>query len=146
MLRGLSNVGARLTHPQPSIMESIFSRISNTLIKVSLLTFYLRIFNPVPRLKFMIWFGLVVVVALSIGIIIGTLILCHPLLGELPLPSRLTYAPCNTGLTRLTTAGNIFNVVSDFYIFLIPVHILPSLKLSRRRKAAVGSVFLIGFL
>ncbi|KAI3325463.1 hypothetical protein HD806DRAFT_552739 [Xylariaceae sp. AK1471] len=131
----------------PSIIETIFLRISNTLVKVSLLAFYLRIFNPVPRLKFMIWVGLVAVVGFCIAVIIGTLVLCIPRPGDLD-TFRLITVPqrCFFNIPKVTTAGTVFSVISDFYILFIPIHILPSLKLSRKRKAAVGSVFLLGFL
>ncbi|GAP84974.2 putative integral membrane protein [Rosellinia necatrix] len=130
----------------PAVVESVFLRISNTLIKVSLLTFYLRLFNPVPRLKVMIWVGLVAVVAFLFAFLIGALVLCRPLPGEhrttasLIIPQR-----CFNELPHLTTAGTIFSVASDFYILFIPIHLLPSLKLSRKRKAAVAGVFFIGF-
>ncbi|KAF2966226.1 hypothetical protein GQX73_g7331 [Xylaria multiplex] len=135
-----------LEYQSPAIVESALLRISNTLIKVSILTFYLRIFNPVPRLKIMIWAGLVTVVGFLLAILIGTLILCVPRSGEnngfagLGIPKR-----CNTGIPNFTTAGTIFSVISDFYILFIPLHLLPSMKLSRKRKVAVGSVFLVGF-
>jgi hypothetical protein len=117
------------------------------LIKVSLLVFYLRIFNPVPRLRYMIWAGLVAVVAFFIAIFVGTLILCCPRPGEPDSFASLTMSKrCATGIPKLTTAGTIFSVISDFYILFIPIHMMPTLKLSRKRKAAVASVFLIGFL
>ncbi|KAI1174756.1 hypothetical protein F4777DRAFT_579648 [Nemania sp. FL0916] len=126
-------------YKRPSTVESVFLRLSNTLIKVSLLTFYLRLFNPDPRLKVMIWIGLVAVTVFLIGILIGTLVLCHDAtwLGVPP--------QCYALLPNLTTAGTVFSVISDFYILFIPIHLVPSLKLSRRRKIAVASIFLIGF-
>ncbi|KAI1148152.1 hypothetical protein F4825DRAFT_434960 [Nemania diffusa] len=128
-----------LRYQWPAIVESVFLRISNTLIKVSLLTFYLRIFNPVPRLRLMIWIGLVAVIGFLAAILIGTLILCHNS-SEFAIPKQ-----CSQNTPLFTTAGTIFSVISDFYILFIPIQLLPSLKLSRRRKVAVGSVFLVGF-
>ncbi|KAI0487113.1 hypothetical protein F4859DRAFT_468204 [Xylaria cf. heliscus] len=135
-----------LEYQWPAIVESVILRISNTLIKVSLLTFYLRIFNPVPRVKWLIWIGLAAVIAFGLAVLIGTFIICYPESGDnnnsdLPptLPQR-----CNTEIPNWTTAGSIFSVVTDLYIFFIPVHLLPSLRLSRKRKAAVFGVFLIG--
>ncbi|TRX90694.1 hypothetical protein FHL15_008469 [Xylaria flabelliformis] len=121
-----------LEYSWPAIVESLILRISNTLIKLSLLTFYLRIFNPVPRVKWLIWIGLAAVVGFGVAALIGTLILCTPPPGTTqntglpPQPSQ----HCNTEIPNWTTAGSIFSVVSDL--------------LSRKRKAAVGSVFLIG--
>ncbi|KAI0458214.1 hypothetical protein F5B21DRAFT_460215 [Xylaria acuta] len=137
-----------LEYGWPGIIESIFLRISNTLIKVSLLTFYLRIFNPVPRVKWLIWIGLVAVVGFGLAVLIGTLILCYPSSGEPQNPTLPPSPPqrCTAEIPNWTTAGSIFSVVTDFYIFFIPIHLLPSLKLSRKRKAAVGSVFLVGLI
>ncbi|KAI0441221.1 hypothetical protein F4803DRAFT_552306 [Xylaria telfairii] len=133
---------------QPGIVESVLQRLSNTLIKVSLLTFYLRIFNPVPRVKWLIWIGLAAVTGFGLAVLIGTLILCYPQPGESNSIASVPLLPqrCNAEIPNWTTAGSIFSVVTDFYIFLIPIHLLPSLKLSRKRKAAVGGVFLVGFL
>lgn len=128
----------------PSVVEAIFLRISNTLIKVSLLTFYLRIFVPVRRLTLMIWAGLIAVVGFLLAFLIAALILCLPQAGQttarLIIPKR-----CFNELPEFTTAGTIFSVVTDLYILFIPIHLLPSLKLSRKRKAAVAGVFFIGF-
>ncbi|KAI1111185.1 hypothetical protein F5Y14DRAFT_329118 [Nemania sp. NC0429] len=127
-----------LQYQWPATIESLFLRLSNTLIKVSILTFFLRIFNPVPRLRLMIWIGLVAVVAFFIVILAATLMLC-PNSQELGISER-----CTRDLPRYSTAGTIFSVITDFYILLIPMQLLPSLKLSQKRKAAVGGVFLIG--
>lgn len=105
-----------------------------------MLTFYLRIFNPVPKLRLMIWIGLVAVVGFLVVIIAATLALCHNS-GPLGISQR-----CSHELPNFTTAGTIFSVISDFYILFIPIQLLPSLKLSQKRKAAVGGVFLIGLL
>ncbi|KAI1165983.1 hypothetical protein F5B18DRAFT_115641 [Nemania serpens] len=127
-----------LQYQWPATIESLFLRTSNTLIKVSMLTFYLRIFNPVPKLRLMIWIGLVAVVGFLVVIIAATLALCHNS-GPLGISQR-----CSHELPNFTTAGTIFSVISDFYILFIPIQLLPSLKLSQKRKAAVGGVFLIG--
>lgn len=129
-----------LQYQWPATIETIFLRISNTLIKVSMLTFYLRIFNPVPRLRLMIWIGLVAVVGFCVVTVVATLALCYNS-GPLGISQR-----CSQEVPNFTTAGTIFSVVSDFYILCIPIQLLPSLKLSQKRKAAVGCVFLIGLL
>ncbi|KAI0401469.1 hypothetical protein F4802DRAFT_580369 [Xylaria palmicola] len=130
------------------VIDSIFGRLSNTLIKVSLLTLYLRIFNPVPRLRWMIWIGLITVVGFFFAVFIGTLILCIPRPGENDRPDLPAFPrqPCQVGVPYLTSVGTVFSVITDFYILFIPIHMLPSLKLSRRRKAALGGVFLIGLI
>ncbi|KAI1810611.1 hypothetical protein GGS20DRAFT_167985 [Poronia punctata] len=129
----------------PAVVDAVFLRISNTLIKVSLLALYLRIFSPLPRLRFMIWAGMVAVVVFCVVVVFTTLGVCTPErpanldIGSLTVPRR-----CMKVLPTITTAGTIFSVITDIYILVIPIHIIPSLKLSRRRKAAVGSVFLLG--
>lgn len=93
----------------------------------------------------MIWAGLIAVIGFLLAFLIAALILCRPQAGQttskLIIPKR-----CFNELPEFTTAGTIFSVVTDLYILFIPIHLLPSLKLSRKRKAAVAGVFLIGFL
>ncbi|KAI3320734.1 hypothetical protein HD806DRAFT_538183 [Xylariaceae sp. AK1471] len=139
-------VGRVLEYTWPATVDAVFLRISNTLIKVLLLLFYLRIFNPLTRIRWMIYIGLFLVVVFCLGSVIGTLAVCFPRPGvhyEL-FPSYKVPPECFTELPKIQTAGTIFSVVTDFYILFIPIHLLPMLKLSWRRKVAVASVFLIG--
>ncbi|KAI8622904.1 hypothetical protein F5Y19DRAFT_30540 [Xylariaceae sp. FL1651] len=129
----------------PTILGSAVAPMSNTLVKVSLLAFYLRIFNAVPRLKILIWVGLVSVIGFGVVLVIATLTACIPRNGDLDDVNALSPSSgCIAFVRKLTTAGTVFGVISDFYILFIPLHILPSMKLSRKRKAAVSSVFLLG--
>lgn len=96
----------------------------------------------------MIYIGLFAVVVFCLGSVIGSLAVCFPRPGvhyEL-FPSYKVPQQCFTELPKIQTAGTIFSVITDFYILFIPIHLLPMLKLSRRRKIAVASVFLVGLL
>ncbi|KAI1333325.1 hypothetical protein F5Y16DRAFT_10026 [Xylariaceae sp. FL0255] len=129
------SIGAELRYATSSIFESVLSRLANTLAKLSLLTLYLRIFNPIPRMKLLIWFGLVTVTLFFFAAFIGTLVVC---VGDSP-----SYR-CSTMVTRTVTAGTVFSLIFDIYILLIPIYLVPSLKLTFRHKVGVGAVFLLG--
>ncbi|KAI0160210.1 hypothetical protein GGR57DRAFT_499624 [Xylariaceae sp. FL1272] len=138
------SLAAELRYMYPSIAESVLSRLANTLIKISLLTLYLRIF-PIPRIRWMAYSGLVAVSSFFLAILIATLTVCVPRGTKTGLDAYITSAYCSETVGQIVTAGAIFSVISDVYILLIPIHLLPTLKLSRRRKIAVSSVFLLGF-
>lgn len=53
---------------------------------------------------------------------------------------------CNRIAVDLITAGAYFNVLTDFYILFIPLHQLPKLRLSKRRKIGVYLIFLTGLM
>lgn len=83
----------------------------------------------------MVWVGMVVVIAFCVAFVITDLVACTPWPGEEGgwiNPAMLSR--CNSIAPDLVTAAAYFSVVTDFYLLFIPLHLVPKLQLSFRRK------------
>lgn len=122
-------------------------RFSSNIVKVAFLVFYYRLFYPVTHVRIMIWAGIVAVVTFTAFFIVVYLVACSPWPSEhggWMDPSLL--ARCGSIAPNLVTAAVYFSVVGDLYVLFIPIHQMPSLKLSRKKKIGVSLVFLTGLL
>lgn len=133
--------------PQGSLADSVLIRITNTTIKVAFLVFYLRLFSPVTHVRYMIWAGMAVVITFCVVFVVLDIVACAPWPsehGDWLAPSLLDR--CDRIAVDLITAAAYFSVITDFYILFIPLHQIPKLGLSRKRKIGVSLIFLTGFL
>lgn len=95
----------------------------------------------------MVWTGMVVIITFCIAYIIVNLVACTPRSDEHGGwidPSML--ARCSDIAPTLTLAGAYVSVLTDFYLLFIPLHMVPKLKLSLRKKVGLSFIFLTGFL
>ena len=69
---------------------------------------------------------------------------CTPRSGETWLVAQMSRR-CGRDLT-LGYVMAAFNVLSDFYLFAIPIPVVWKLQLPLRRKIGVSAVFMTGFL
>ncbi|KAI0434888.1 hypothetical protein F5Y09DRAFT_295119 [Xylaria sp. FL1042] len=128
-----------------SLADGILAQFTNASIKVGFLVFYLRLFGLVNHVRWMIWFGMTVIVGFAVIFFIIDLAACVPRAGE-TFASPSVSERCNNISVNLVTAGAYIRVVTDFYILFIPLHQLPSLKLSKSRRIGVTLIFLTGLL
>ncbi|KAK2600550.1 hypothetical protein N8I77_010077 [Diaporthe amygdali] len=116
---------------------------SSPLIKLSVLSFYWRIF-PTPFVKM----GCKILGAASIAWCIAITILdfvqCRPLeafwyleLQVLPTTKCLDPTLCFLG-------NSIVNAIIDFFTLVLPLHEVSKLYISTKKKLVIGSVFLLG--
>ena len=112
--------------------------------KVSLLLLYLRLFSPNRIIRYAIYFGVMANLVFYATTTIASGALCLPRHGEAWLDSART-ARCKRALAMYYPHG-IFAVVSDFYIFIIPIPIVIKLNLPLRKKVGILAVFATGFL
>lgn len=112
--------------------------------KLSLLLLYLRLFSLNRIIKYAIYFGIManLVFYATNAVIFG--VLCLPRHGQTWLELTLTAKCWRTIL--LDYVQGIFGVVSDFYIFIIPIPPVIKLKLPLRKKVGVLAIFATGFL
>jgi hypothetical protein len=91
----------------------------------------------------MIWAGLVTVLSFTLAFLITVLVACVPRASDRGgWLSPTSIARCSPVSQSFTSAATIFSVITDFYVLSIPMHLLPTLKLSRRRKTAVSVIFI----
>lgn len=113
-----------------------------TLVKLSFLFLYRRIFTMELGAKIVVNGGIVVCTLLNIGLLLGTVFFCIPvdkawndaLDGHCSDPALLSY---------LTGACNVF---FDIYVLLVPVPMVWKLNMGKRRKMSLAAVFGIGIL
>lgn len=111
-------------------------------IKFSYLWFYRRVFSPSPKMKWFCLIGIYLIGGAYAGMFFSTLFQCAPIRRawhpELPghcLPEK-----------GLPYASGAINVVSDFYVLIIPIPCIWSLNMKLHRKLRVLSIFSLGTL
>lgn len=127
--------------------DSVLARVCSSTVRVAFLIFYLRIFKPIRHVRYMVWIGVGVVVTFCIAFVIIDIVACAPWPsehGDWSAPSLIDR--CERIAVDLITAASYMSVITDLYILIIPMHQLPSLNLSKRRKIGVGMLFLTGLL
>ena len=105
---------------------------------------YLRIFSPNLQTRYLIYFGMVIMVLFYTACLLVEAISCTPRSGETWIEAQLSKR-CGRDLT-LGYVMAAFNVVSDFYLLAIPLPVVWKLQLPLRRKIGVSAVFMTGFL
>ncbi|KAK7908815.1 NAD(P)-binding protein [Apiospora marii] len=95
----------------------------------------------------MVWTGISLVVTFCVAYIIIVIVACAPWPSEHDgwLDGRMAQR-CNDIAVPLLTAAAYFSVLTDFYILAIPLHQVPQLRLSRKRKVGISFIFLTGLL
>jgi hypothetical protein len=112
--------------------------------KASLFLLYLRLFSPDRCTRNLIYFGLVVTFLVYLGTTVATGAFCIPRPGESWFGAVISLR-CSKGLFMAFVQG-IFNVISDFYILVIPVPVVLKLQLPLRKKIGVCAIVMTGLL
>ncbi|KAI4238137.1 MAG: hypothetical protein LQ349_001310 [Xanthoria aureola] len=106
--------------------------------KLSIFILYYRILNPSRTMRYLIYFGI------GFNFIYYTIYLfiysCY-------CPNTSKKAPtCSHEVKVISVATSAINVVSDFYILLIPLAAISNLQLPKKRKLGLFAIFFTGFL
>lgn len=110
--------------------------------KISILLLYLRLFKIDRRLRLNIYVGLFVMALFHTamtGIGIGTVVKCVGL-------SASTSPFCNDASGSIQLSQSAFNIMTDFWILLLPMPLLKKLQLPQARKIGLYFVFGAGLL
>jgi len=108
--------------------------------KLSILLFYKRIFGIYRKMQIAVWVGIFINVVLYTafaGLSIGSMIKCTGL-AQVNDP----YCLFNEGINVLLTS--MVNVITDFYVLLLPIPRLIKLQLKQNRKLGLLLVFSSG--
>jgi hypothetical protein len=98
--------------------------------KCCILTFYLRMFGHMTRIRMQMY---------------ATLLLASPLLvASIMMPLWVGPPAYNVGTARLTLAIGIIKLFVDLVIVYIPIPIVLGMNLSRKKKVGVLATFLTG--
>ena len=112
--------------------------------KLSLFLLYLRLFKPNLWTRACIYFGIASTFAVYVATTVAFGALCIPRSGETWLEAD--FSPrCRSSLVMSYVQG-IFNVVSDFYLLILPIPVVWNLQMPMRKKIGVLTIFTTGFL
>lgn len=112
--------------------------------KLALFLLYYRIFALNSRTKFAIYLGIVVNCLFYIASAIAHLVLCIPRPSDGWTSPRYA-ARCNKSRVLDIIVG-IFGLISDLYIFILPLPVLWRLQMPLKRKLGVMAIFLTGLM
>ncbi|KAL8972881.1 MAG: hypothetical protein Q9183_000308 [Haloplaca sp. 2 TL-2023] len=106
--------------------------------KLTLFILYYRLFNPSKIMRYLIYFGI------GFNFLFYTIYL---FIYALMCPNTSERAATCTGRVKdLGVATSAINVVSDFYILVIPLAAISGLQLRAKRKWGLIAIFFTGFL
>lgn len=107
--------------------------------KLSILLLYFHLFSANKMFRILIYVGIITTL---LNHVIGTVLaitLCIP-------SDPVGYSKCAHRLNPLDVVISVINILSDFYILLLPLFVISTLQMRRNKKIAVGAVFCTGFL
>ena len=114
------------------------------LVKLSFYLLYLQLFHPKIYLRWSIYVGALLTTAFYFAATIAQLAIATPSRKE-TFVDKLTPRTLKA-LNNISTALGVFGVISDLYIFVLPIIGVWQLKLGARQKIGVILVFLTGSL
>ncbi|KAI1377812.1 hypothetical protein F4677DRAFT_413630 [Hypoxylon crocopeplum] len=134
--------------PSPSIapyllytfLSELYYAIDVTLIKLSVLTLYLRLFNIDQRFKKSCYAMMGFVLAWGIAVLFTTIFQCAPVTAawDKTIPGLKCF-----NLADFVIGSNVPNILADTMIIILPMPLLWSLKLSLVRKLGLIALFLV---
>ena len=132
----------KLSAPHQVLLSDYITYQATTfLIKLSILLLYLRIFAISQTMRYLIWGGIglqVAVYAPTIALAVATEIVC-------PTDTTTTIGICNHTY-QIEVFQGVFSFVTDFYVLVLPIRLVWNLQLSRRRKIGAMVLFATGLL
>ena len=112
--------------------------------KVALFLLYYRVFSLDYWTKMAIYIGIIVTFLFYVASTIANLILCIPRRNE-----SWTSTQFAERCYRAEVMGDIqgvFGLVSDLYIFVLPLPVLCRLQMSSKKRTGISAVFLTGLM
>ena len=130
-----------------NILPQVFKSISLVygpvifLVKLSLLLLYYRLFSRNKTMRFLIYFGIAfqaLFYLASVGFYSAAEATCTQ--------DSKAQAAFYLREWVFTVVSGIINVITDFYVLILPVAMVWSLQLTTRRKIGVIAIFLTGLM
>jgi hypothetical protein len=121
----------------------IMGAVSNMLVKVALLSLYLRLFGTIQKVRFTIYACMGIIASFYLSTMIAELVVGVPRHGDGWQAAQSRYGPF--GLDVSVVRG-VFGVVSDFAIIAIPLTQTFKIQVATRKKIVLICVFLTGLL
>jgi ADP-dependent phosphofructokinase/glucokinase len=108
--------------------------------KLSVLLLYLRFFQVIDFTRHLIWFGLFFTILSSLGFMGNEIAQAINCMGIEALTNKFCQA-----VNKVVVIQAAANVITDFYILVIPLQQVYKLNMDVRKKLGVAAVFGVGF-
>lgn len=116
-------------------------------IKLALFTFYLRLFKVLRWLRYCVYLGILVTGVCYLATTILFPIFCAPRDGQDQMAYLAAIAAEKCIKARYTaTALGCINIISDVYIFMLPLPPVWALKLPFRKRLGIAMMFSTGLM
>ncbi|KAI9668856.1 MAG: hypothetical protein M1831_000926 [Alyxoria varia] len=127
------------------VITQLLSAIAFFFAKSSVFLLYIRAFGPKRWLPILSYIGIAICFATYFGIMIEAVYFCGKRSNETWFRS-LSSDRCLHHTKLQNYAFGVFGVVSDLYIFLLPVPAISKLHLSKQKRAGVLAIFATGLV
>ncbi|KAL8650373.1 MAG: hypothetical protein Q9210_003863 [Variospora velana] len=115
------------------------------LVKLALFLLFLHLFGHLRWLRWLVWLGILVTGCFYISVPIVVFTLCSPSKGNSWLGMSFK-SKCRDGMQDYGVAQGVMNLVSDFYLLIVPIPAVLALHLPKKKKFGVIAIFMTGFL
>lgn len=113
--------------------------------KLSIFLLYLRTFGPNRSLRYLAYFGIAINLAIYLGTSFAYGYLCVPRPSETWLQSQTSNRCLEEG-KPLSYIQGVFGIVSDLFIWILPLPVIWKLQMSFRKKVGVSMIFATGLM
>ncbi|KAL8693248.1 MAG: hypothetical protein Q9218_001882 [Villophora microphyllina] len=125
------------------LLESLYGPFI-WLTKLAMFLMYLHLFGTRRYFRYLVWAGVIVSGLYYFSSTIASLALCAPR-GKETYIMAFTAHHCNKSKDLAVVTG-VYNVMSDFYLFLLPIHETMRIQNTLRKRIKVLAVFMTGFM
>ncbi|KAL9007966.1 MAG: hypothetical protein Q9173_006864 [Seirophora scorigena] len=115
------------------------------LVKLALFLLFLDLFGRLRWLRWLVYLGILVTGCFYVSGPIVVFTLCAPSPGNSWLGMSFE-SKCGNGLQDYGVAQGTMNLVSDFYLLVVPIPAVLALQLPKKKKIGVTAIFMTGFL
>ena len=126
-------------------VSEIHYPIAITTIKTSILLFYLRLFGASKGLRYVLYITETIVLSWCLAATFSVVFKCKPIRAAWAFdPNELSEKCINSNAYLIATS--VINVILDFWILALPLSIVWALQMTRKLKASLSGIFLLGAL
>ena len=130
---------------QATVINEILFGPSAFFAKLSIFLLYLRIFGPNKLFRYVTCAGIAIIFAFYTATTVMPAVLCIRRPSETWLESQVT-PRCTRNSSPLAYSQGIFGVISNLFIYLLPLRVIWQLQMPLRRKIGVSAIFATGSL
>ncbi|EEQ29907.1 hypothetical protein McanMca71_006285 [Microsporum canis] len=122
------------------IVGPVIWSTATTFTKLSILSFYHKIFGSKLSMRIAVYIESALTIALFLAGVLEPFLLCHPL--------SYTWDKAEAGscgnATKAYLAVAVTNLIIDLSIYLLPIPVLWNLQMNRTKRLALCSIFAVG--